>query len=461
MILKQHAKRALAVLASAVVTPGAFAVETTRIPATADSQPFMRATIDLASVGYVEEEYFVTGRGNIYEYDAHGTLGVRDADVAYKTRMLVRRPAVAEFNGVVLFEMLNPTPGYDIDFEWHFNRELLVGKGYVWVGLTIKDTAIASLRTWDASRYASLLMPDRGLAYDAYAQVGAALRSASAPDDPLAGYEVEVLIGTGYSQSAAYLTTFSNELHEQALTWDGRHVFDGYLHTGGPGAARQINSADPFVYIDERRYNVVDAPLIRVQSETEVVFFSPSSIEARQDDSDVFRVYEIAGGSHADRKILERTGETAARDFGFPPLPACGQLLSPLAAGPVHRAALANLVRWIKHRTAPPPSRLLELDAEGDVVRDPYGNVVGGVRVPLIEAPLGRFDPVNSGPLPCPLAGSFTPFDEATLEALYPRHGAYVSRVAHSAAENVRAGYLLAEDAQRYVSEAAKSDVGR
>jgi hypothetical protein len=321
--------------------------------------------------------------------------------------------------------------------------------------------AINALREWDPARYGSLEMPDRGLAYDLLAEVGALLKDGANPDNPLAGYGVETLIATGYSQSSDYLTTFSNEFHETALTADGSHSFDGYLLTGGNAAARPINNSDLYLYDDERRLNQVDAPLIRVQSETEVAIFYYSSIDVRQPDSEVFRIYEIAGGSHGDAEVLTSTGEVIAREFGLPPVPPCGNPLSPLSIGAVHRASLDKLVRWIRHGEAPPPSRLIEIDADRNVVRDAFGNALGGVRLPTIDVPLGTFAPGNIGDLPCPVAGSFTAFDTATLASLYPSHGRYVAKVVASALRGVRGGLLLPRDALRYVIDAAHSSVGK
>ncbi|MCB1036892.1 MAG: hypothetical protein KDD47_23905, partial [Acidobacteria bacterium] len=171
--------------------------------------------------------------------------------------------------------------------------------------------------------------------------------------------------------------------------------------------------------------------------------------------------YEIAGGSHADGEGLARTGEVISRDFGVPPLPECSGPLSPLDAGPVHRSSLTNLLRWIDHGIAPPPSRLIDLDEALEVVRDGFGNALGGIRLPPIAVPLGSFAPGNAGPLPCPLAGTFTAFDGPTLEELYPSHGPYLSAVARSANDNARQGYILRSDAVRYVVDAAKSGIGR
>ena len=75
--------------------------------------------------------------------------------------------------------------------------------------------------------------------------------------------------------------------------------------------------------------------------------------------------------------------------------------------------------------------------------------------------PLGRFEPGNSGPGACTLGGAFFPFDRTTLEALYPTHRSYLRAVRRSAAENVAQGLLLERDAREYVTEAARSAVGR
>lgn len=452
----------LAILAGLGCAGDGLALTVEHVPATPASTPFFASFIDLAPAGFVEEEYLVGGAGNVYEYDDDLAVRIATPDVPYKTRILVRRPAsAADFNGVVLFEMFNPTAQFDIDFEWQLNRELLLDEGYAWVGLTMKDVAVDLLRAWDPARYGDLSMPDNGLAYDMFAQVAALLRDAADPANPLAGFAVTQLIGTGYSQTADYLTTFSNEFHESARARDGRHAFDGYLLGGGAGAARRINSASAEYYLDERRLNHVAAPLIRVQSETEVLVFLYASTEARQPDSDVFHIYEIAGGSHGGREVLQRTGEVIARDVGGPVLPPCGEPLNELRISPVHRSSLANLVRWIADGTAPPPGRLIELAGPREVVRDAHGNALGGVRLPPIEVPLRRFEPANLGPGPCVVGGASFPFDPPTLDVLYPNHGAYVHAVKQSAADNRRQGYLLKEDAKAYGAEAAHSGVGK
>ena len=65
---------------------------------------------DLRKVGYVEEEYLVSGKANVYSWPAPGPAVVRTPNAPYTTRILVRRPAKASrFSGNVVVEMLNPS----------------------------------------------------------------------------------------------------------------------------------------------------------------------------------------------------------------------------------------------------------------------------------------------------------------------------------------------------------------
>src|SRR5215468_2091 len=82
------------------------------IPSGPANFPFIALGFDVESplpVGYVEEEFFVSGTGNLYEFTSTGIqiptiCPARAANgcsnVAYTTRMLVRRPAdPTGFNG--------------------------------------------------------------------------------------------------------------------------------------------------------------------------------------------------------------------------------------------------------------------------------------------------------------------------------------------------------------------------
>ncbi len=67
-----------------------------------DKAPATIATLPLAKHGYVEEEYFISGRGNIY---AIGGKRIWRGDLPYTTRILVRRPANPKaFSGTIHME---------------------------------------------------------------------------------------------------------------------------------------------------------------------------------------------------------------------------------------------------------------------------------------------------------------------------------------------------------------------
>ena len=92
------------------------------------STPFIAWFKDLSAQGYVEEEYAVSGAADLYDYvdDAGQSpeINVVTPDVAYVTRMLVRRPSdPADFNGTVFVEVLNATAGWDGDPIWQRTHE--------------------------------------------------------------------------------------------------------------------------------------------------------------------------------------------------------------------------------------------------------------------------------------------------------------------------------------------------
>jgi hypothetical protein len=79
--------------------------------------------------------------------------------------------------------------------------------------------------------------------------------------------------------------------------------------------------------------------------------------------------------------------------------------------------------------------------------RDALGIAVGGVRIPDVAVPTARHSGFAAdGSLALP--GSTTPFDAATLGALYPDEGAHARRRAAAVAAAVAAGVLRPEDAE-------------
>jgi Alpha/beta hydrolase domain len=102
-------------------------------------QAFGLTLLDLPSLGYTEQEYFVTGTANRYRmgdpvgqnYKSPPTdAQVVDGGHVYTTRFLVRRPTdPKKFNGTVLVEWMNVTLNQDAEFFFAAARDYLLAQG--------------------------------------------------------------------------------------------------------------------------------------------------------------------------------------------------------------------------------------------------------------------------------------------------------------------------------------------
>jgi alpha/beta hydrolase family protein len=84
-----------------------------------------------------------------------------------------------------------------------------------------------------------------------------------------------------------------------------------------------------------------------------------------------------------------------------------------------------------------------------------------GIRLATHAVPTAVNTGVNSGPGFCRLNGSHEPFDDATIEKLYPTRDSYLSKVKSATEANLKAGYILAPEAHATIADAEKSAVGR
>jgi len=142
------------------VTPFAVTVPQIRGPiASNDSSfPLIADGFDVeppVPFGYVEEEFLVSGAGDIYEYTPTGIRVVDPCpeiaergctNLSYTTRMLVKRPRdLQDFSGTVISEPLNPSAGFDIAAVWDRSASYIVRKGHVFVGWTSKSVVVSAL----------------------------------------------------------------------------------------------------------------------------------------------------------------------------------------------------------------------------------------------------------------------------------------------------------------------------
>jgi hypothetical protein len=201
----------------------------------------------------------------------------------------------------------------------------------------------------------------------------------------------------------------------------------------------------------------------------------------RQDDATNFRYYELAGVAH---NVVHKDIEAIPAGV-FGPFPifledVCEFPMNTSGDGPVFGAYLYNAM-WenmeaqVRSGIEPPHGNLIETDLAG-VARDAFGNALGGVRLPQLDVPIAKYVPSNNpnpalppfpppldqlGNLICRLSGAVFPFDEALLSSLYPNHGSYVSQIAARTDALRKDGFLLEEDAEALIEEAAESTIGK
>jgi hypothetical protein len=444
--------------------------------------------------GYVVEELFVGGTATSYTVDdtpVDGRWAATPGDeAAYRTRVVVRRPAAAEdFSGTVIVEWFNVS-AIEASPDWAFMADEITREGHAYVGVSVQaqgveggdtlldvqvdpEQAAASgvseasgngLKNIDPARYGTLVHPGDAYAYDIFGQVGQAV--VESPDALLGGLEVTSVIGAGESQSAAFLTTFVNAVHPLAP------VYDGFLvHSRGGGAApidgdllaaRGGDNAEAFSRSGIRIRDDLDVPVFIFETETDLTLLGYAN--ARQPDTDLIRTWEVAGLSHADAHFVRAI-------IGGPRDPSVGSFLGctdPINVGPQHeviQAALHHLVGWVGGGDPPPTGTPIELTDADDttIARDERGIALGGVRHPLVDVPTAVLsgDPPGGGTIAdvagggvCRLFGTTTALDPAALVELHGSADDYVAAFTASADATVTAGFLLRPDADTLVAEA-------
>jgi hypothetical protein len=411
---------------------------------------------NLADFGYVEEEYFALGTASRYQTPALATGSVISSGHPYKTRIVVRRPLKKnKANGIVLFEWQNVSAGYEIDAHWGPSWPHFVEHGYTWVGISAQRVGVhgspipllagRGLRQWSPLRYGTLdvtaggTVLDDSLSYDIYAQAAQAVLDPAAGFNPLGGISVKKAFAVGASQSAGRLTLYYNSIHPL------HQLFDGYYLLVGGGPLRTD----------------LGVKVVRYLSETDLRLGGPN---IRQDDSDLLRTYEVAGTGHSSLVSDVYRTPLVTRDFGDVVLPATCTL-PPFSHVPgfyVINKQYDQLTLWTRFGLAPPTAPRMEFDqaAPPQLVRDQYGIVVGGIRLPAVDAPIALNSGVNSGSSPfCVLYGTNQPFDDALLQQLYPTHADYVVEVNSSGLAALLDGFITLRGYLEMLAEAIFSDV--
>ncbi|HEY4341618.1 MAG TPA: alpha/beta hydrolase domain-containing protein [Steroidobacteraceae bacterium] len=435
---------------------------------------FFASNHNLASHGYLEEEFFIKGTARTYNIPPGQTGTVKDSGLPYFTRIVVRRPADQKrFNGTVLVEWDNVTNQFDAENFWFFGWEHIMRGGYAWVGVSTQTIGVAALKKWSPQRYGALDVgeiaantgpngeADRdAMSYDIFSQASQALRHPG-DVDMLNGLKPKLYLAVGESQSAARLSTYVNSIHPLA------RVYDGFLLLSALGGSIRGDLLSPVLKLDTE-YDVI-----------------AGEAAARKPDTPKFRTWEVAGTSHVDQHLRASREAVELRDNGV----SLEANLSPLCAVPsigtrvptnyVVASALDKLAVWAAGGPPPPTAprlsmtQILQRPDQSVIDRDKDGLAEGGIRLAALAVPtqfnvgISKAAHPDNGPSreaigsgACVRWGYSTDMTIAQLNAHYPSHAAYVAQVRRVTADNVEKGYILAADAVATIRQAEESHAG-
>ncbi|HEX6698550.1 MAG TPA: alpha/beta hydrolase domain-containing protein [Solirubrobacteraceae bacterium] len=467
---------------------------------TAASYPFGAAdhTLvpeDLRKVGYVEDEYLVSGKANVYSWSPPAAATVRTPNAPYTTRILVRRPAQASrFSGNAVVEMLNPSNRFDLNIGWAMAHRQMVRNGDAWVGITDKPIDVVALKKFDPARYGSLSFAnplalddpnncqnpvssvdsttasrstEDGLAWDIYSQVGALLRS-RARSNPLA-HRARHLYGFGYSQTGGYLYDYINAIHPLDVARNGHPIYDGYIvAVAGAGfvGSVPINQCEaiPKPGQPPLQFSNAGVPIIHVMSQSDYLFARSVLRPDSDAPADRYRHYEMAGAAHATPDELffsAAPADIVRAGVAVPPMSCNEGPRSRFPSRIFFDAMLRNLDLWVRYGIAPPHAAPIDttMTTPPTGVLDADGNVTGGLRSPYLDVPTSTWFGSSTGPSFCAIAGHEVPLSAARLQELYPTHGAYVRAVVKDTARLVAGRYITAYDGLDLIREAAQADI--
>jgi hypothetical protein len=448
--------------------------------------PPLSSSAFLSQVGYEESEYFISGTATSYlptDYAScepsctagplNGQWSVMPYSTApYTTRVVVYRPIdPRKFSGTVMVEWLNNALGIDIPAVWGATNSELIRDGVAWVGVSAQAAGVNWLTTNDPARYGSLSHPGDSFSYDIFSQAGQAVWDNSA--QLLGGLTPRHVIATGESESANRLFTYIDAVAPLV------NVYNGYLVDSRNGAAPLSQSPEPTVtptFFGTILRTDISAPVFEFETEADV---ASDLLYDRQPNTNQFRLWEVAGTSHADY-YGTFVGPTVTGNEGAilnlvamqnPPstIPGFGTCPYPINTGGAHwilNAAASWINQWVANGQAPPIPPLLQTTTppgEYPVVfaTDANGNVLGGVRSPQVDAPIATLSGVQGVILTtCYLFGSTIPFSPGKIATLYPTHAQFVADWDRAVLKDVLGGYLLPPDALELDNSALVSDIG-
>lgn len=463
-----------------------------RIPVTETSHPFITAVnaCDLPAWDYIEEEFFQSGKANIYDEDASKNLTVTVPDCPYTTRLIVRRPKnVEKFSGNVLIEVLNASANYDIDRDWMLLWRKMVRDGDIYIGITSKGHAVDALKRFDPERYAEINWanptPDRegpdtptfdflkpyelGLFWDMIVDLAKVLRDDDSEKNPLKGFGKKWIYLAGWSQSGSYLARVIHSFAYLPENCRNGPLFDGYYNSGSGAGDKVLNS-----YVASARVNfggmpsgkqiiVTKEPYIAVNTESENRGFGFWADDADEPNYK-FRSWQIPCSSHDTKYTLidyyrpmmeDMVKADTIQDWEGVPENG-GPLDSPYE--PIFAAAFKALCDWARLGIPAPHAPRIKTemtfaptDRTGALVanrKDIFGNALGGIRYPVADCPTASYQSYTEradGSIQM-MFGTVKPFGKVLLREMYGTLEHYRALAEKSTDNAIAKGFILPED---------------
>jgi len=461
------------------------------IPVTEDSYPFCsmehcRKPYKLSDLGYVEEEYFISGFANVYEEDGEDAMRIVNQQLPYKTRIIVRRPAdLRKFSGRLYLDILNATNRYDHEDLWTRIYQWCVEKGHAYVGITSKPVNVEALKIFDYKRYHSLNwsngkrvpMPcvlqysssiegtEEGLFWDMLSQTANRLKKDSSI---LGGCKVQHMYLTGQSQSGAYINTYIKYFDRYLKMDENSHLFDGYLNIVAIGLGRTLRQEVPAVPLTFASCGQLHpaVPYIALGSEGDVTLFKTffnghmatiSIPQLEKDDNCV--CYQLAGSPHFDVFCPVIQSDEDILKAGRTPhaIPDETDVVKvnnvPLAY--YVNGMLEKLHHWATTGEKPEKVAPFEVDAEDNLLKDEYGNTKGGLRSPYVDLPVATYQGCDTR-YGIGATGLMTFISKEAFHEKYGNVEKYISKFETYANKQCTDGWLTPEDTKRMVKDETK-----
>jgi hypothetical protein len=441
----------------------------TSVSAVSGKPNLLLGAYEADALGYRAKEFFVSGTASAC---------VTEERADYTTRIVVLTPIEsAAFNGTVIVEWLNVSGGIDAPAVWFMAHREIAREGYAYITVSAQLVGVEggaslvgadmSLKAQDPQRYSRLSHPGDAFAYDIFSQVGSLVKTGAIDQlDP------EVVLAVGESQSAAYLTTYVNDVDPLA------RVYDGFLVHSRFGAAAPLDGSSVYDAANPEAVQPVPfrpdlrVPTMTVITETDLIGgWRAGYHSARRPDDELFRAWEIPGTAHADNYTIRvgfiDTGSVPIADIVAayePTNELMGTRLSYcINFAPQHhyvlQGAIAKLNTWVRTGEPAPTGQPIALTAEDPPLLDLDANGIakGGVRTPWVDVPIAKTSGIAPDESPMSfLFGSGELFDTAARSALYPRGSAeYLERFTEALDRAVDSGFIRPADRAEIVELAA------